>query len=814
MTTKHNPLKGKTILLVNTGSTKKRFILQRIKKLGVKVVALNKEKNWAESYVDHWIIADTQNHSEALQAVKTFIRQNTNIHIDGALTFWEDDVLLTSKITDRFNFIGIPYDVSREVRNKHRFREFCKQHGVSAPKFKKVESQKDFDYVCRYFKFPLVIKPVYGSSSAFVVKVDNKEELLKTFQYIKKNLSLELESALHEGLDILVEEYIDGEEVDVDILVQNGKTKFISISDNTKTEEPFFLETGRTTPSVLPGFAQDGLKEFVEEVLEKLGIQHGCIHFEAKWTKDGPWPIEVNMRMGGDEIYTSVKRVWGVDLIEHAIMIATGVFIKPIHPEQPKLHMSSMDFVPKNSGVLIELDVDKELAKKPYIDHIEVFKKIGDPILVPPEGYEYLGWMTVTGDNHVAAQENLRDALTFVNYRVAKYHRTSSVGKTERDTEFATASVLRRQLKGEAKLRKLQTLSTSAKLPSLNIGILYNDLSSKVNGTNGHKHRKHPSLEICNDVRDALESKGHHVLMYDMNDTIGTFFRLNNDDVDLVFNLCDQINGFGLLEPHSAALLDMLEVPYTGSSSFALSLTKDKIKTKKFLEYHNIPTAKFDFVFSEEESVNQDLQYPLIVKPANSEDSIGITNDSVVTNEEELKKQIRFVLKETKQPALIEEFIDGYELDVGIIGNGKDVKALPIQRTVFDKLPKGYWGIYPYEAKWGHNPVYDKHLAVERPARLTENQTKIVSEIAIDVYNMLDCHDYGRVEMRMDREGNFYVIELNANPSLFKNGYFSKVAPLIGMSYEDVIEEIVRATIIRYMYQSPYHHLQSALTVY
>ncbi|MDE2590708.1 MAG: hypothetical protein KGL95_13700, partial [Patescibacteria group bacterium] len=102
----YSTLSGKAILIVNTGSIKKKFILQRLKKLGLTIVMLHKEKNWAQSYVDYWILADTANHIESLRAIDAFIKTNRQVKIDGSLTFWEDDVLLTSKITDKFNWIG------------------------------------------------------------------------------------------------------------------------------------------------------------------------------------------------------------------------------------------------------------------------------------------------------------------------------------------------------------------------------------------------------------------------------------------------------------------------------------------------------------------------------------------------------------------------------------------------------------------------------------------------------------------------------------------------------------------------------------
>ena len=129
-------LKDKTILLINAGSIKKRFILKRINKLGIKVVLLNRKKEtWAEKYVNHWILADNNDFGESIQAVREFISSHPKVKIDGAVTFWEDDVLLTSKIIDRFNFIGIPYNIAKNARNKYLFRDFCYKNNIPAPKY-------------------------------------------------------------------------------------------------------------------------------------------------------------------------------------------------------------------------------------------------------------------------------------------------------------------------------------------------------------------------------------------------------------------------------------------------------------------------------------------------------------------------------------------------------------------------------------------------------------------------------------------------------------------------------------------------------
>ncbi len=798
-------LSGKTLLLVNTGSIKKRFILQRLNKLGLKIVCLNKEKNWAAPYIDHWIIADNTNHTEAISAIKEFIANNPDIKINGAVTFWEDDVLLTSRITDRFNFIGIPLSVAKKIRNKFRFREFCREHDLPAPKHTLVKNLEDINNLAETFVFPLVVKPVYGASSAYVVKVENKNDLIETFNYIKKNISAEKESALNEGVDIFVEEYIIGDEVDIDIAIQNGKIKFFSISDNYQTREPFFIETGMSIPSSLSAKNRTDLIEMAEECLEHLGVQNGVIQFEAKSSPDGPVPIEINLRLGGDEAYSFVKGAWNVDLIECAVKIAFGIYITKIpRPETPRKYITGTDFLSDYSGVISKLDINPELEKKKYLEELHFFKKIGDPILVPPEGYEYLGWITVSGYSIPDAQENLKDALKHIRYKVAKFAPESSIGKTSRKNSFSHAALNSDLLVGAAKFDRIRRI-TKENQRNLRIGIACNIYEEDDGAV------ENELSTVGKNIEKILTDRGYKVTFFDFNDVDKAFKELKASDVDLVFNVCERINNSSLLEPHAASMLDILQIPYTGSNPSTLSLCIDKIRVKKLLSYHGIPTPKWDYIYSLDDEIDRGLQYPLIVKPANTDNSIGITNDSVVTNEEGLKRQLKHIIKEINCPALIEEYIEGDEYDVSIIGSEEDdLMVLPLSRSIFKDMAEGYWHIYTHDAKFSDTPIEKMGITVQKPPKnISKRLETLISEIALDTYNILDCHDYGRVEVRVDKDDNPYVLELNPNPSINIGDCVPSVASLTGMDYGDFLEEIIYLAIKRYKNRPPYYHLQT-----
>ncbi len=795
------PLTGKTILIVNTGTLKKKFILQRIRKIpGLKVVVLNSVKNWADKYVDEWIIADTTKHSEAMRAVDEYL---ANRKIDGVLTFWEDDVLLTAKIAEKHRLIGIPHTVAQRTRNKLLFRQFCQENHLPFPKFGRANDQTELTKLMKTLKFPVVIKPAFGSSSAFVIKAENQTELDEVYQYVKQNISARVESALKDGSDIVVEEYIEGNEVDIDILVQNGKIKYSSVSDNLQTKEPFFLESGYNLPSSLP---QDDLKQLQhlsELVLEKLGVMHGCIHFEAKSTEKGPVPLEANLRLGGDEIYPANKKVWGVDLIEEAIKIACGIYIPIIEKKEPLTYVAAQSIMAEKSGVISKLYVPKKFDHDLGVAEFHFDKEVGDLVFTPPNNFDFLGWTMVTGDNPIEADENLEEVLKLISYEITPFSPLSSLGKTQRKSRFSSAALNHTLLEGRARIEKVR-LTERKNQRKLKIGIGCNSF----NADDGAVEAELTS--VGKTIEDTLQERGYQTVFIDFNDIDNATTQLKQGQVDLVFNVGERLNNSSLLEPHIASLFDMYQVPYTGSNPFTLGLCIDKIRVKKLLTYHNIPTPRWDYMYDLSDELRDDLRYPLIVKPANTDNSIGITNDSVVTNEKQLKNQLEYVLTQLQRPALIEEYLEGDEYDVSIMGSeDDDLRVLPLARTIFDQLPEGYWHICPFDYKFADASLYKKYVTTQIPPKNVNHKLlRLISEIALDTYNILDCHDYGRVEIKLDKDDNPYILELNPNPSINRGNRVPTVAELVGMNYGDFIEEIIALAIKRYKNKPPFYHLQ------
>ena len=509
-------------------------------------------------------------------------------------------------------------------------------------------------------------------------------------------------------------------------------------------------------------------------------------------------PLEVNLRLGGDEAFAFSKEAWHVDLIDGALKIAIGIYLdKVIKPEEPYKYLISQTLTPPHSGLLVKLDLDEKLKTNKNIVDLFIFKEVGDSVLVPPEGYEYMGWVTVQGYNDLDAEENLEEVLKDIKFEVAKYDPASSIGKTSRKNRFSMAAINTNILKGAAKIENIRRLVLKDKR-DFRIGIIGNNFAG-IEGT-----VQNEPASVGNQMMEVLAERGYQVTLFDFNNVAKAYQELKESNIDLAFNVCERINGSSLLEPHVAALLDTLQIPYTGSNPLTLGICIDKIKVKKLLTYHNIPTPKWDYVYSLDEEIRADLEYPLIVKPSNTDNSTGISNDSVVTNPAELKRQLKQVIVELKRPALIEEYIEGDEYDVAILGSEeKDLRVLPLSRSIFDKLPAGYWHIYPFEAKFLNDPIYKNNIELQEPAKnINVKLSSLISEIALDTYSILDCHDYGRVEIKVDKNNNPYVLELNPNPSLSPKAMLPAAAKLVGEDYGDLLEQLIVLAVKRYQKKS------------
>jgi D-alanine-D-alanine ligase len=297
-------------------------------------------------------------------------------------------------------------------------------------------------------------------------------------------------------------------------------------------------------------------------------------------------------------------------------------------------------------------------------------------------------------------------------------------------------------------------------------------------------------------VAEALRANGYEVSMYELRDE-SALLGLAKSNVDLTLNMVEAYAGDDSREPHVAAFLELLELRYTGADPQALFLAQDKAVAKKIFDFHGIRTPRFASVYRGRLDHVDDLEFPLIVKPASEDGSVGIDAGAVVRNLREMMERASMIQEKFDCPALIEEFIEGREMYVGIIGNDKPV-ALPVVEMDFSKLPEDMPKIAGKEVKWekGSAAYEATHSAAAKG--LDDDLKRRLQEIALQVYAALKLRDYGRVDMRLTPDGRIYVIEANPNPWLAPEAELAIAAGLAGRSYVELIGQIVELALARY----------------
>lgn len=276
------------------------------------------------------------------------------------------------------------------------------------------------------------------------------------------------------------------------------------------------------------------------------------------------------------------------------------------------------------------------------------------------------------------------------------------------------------------------------------------------------------------------------------------YLKLMEEKPDVVFNLAD--DGFRsdpTLEPHVAAMLDVLNVPYTGNNYFALALCQNKARAKEILTFEGILTPKFQVFNSTNRKLNPELKFPLIVKPIREDGSIGIKERSVVSSEEQLKEQVEHILTIYKQEALVEEFIDGREFNAAVIGN-KRPQVLPAAEIDFTDMPKNTPKIVSYRAKWVKQSIVFKKTPVTCPAAIGEELAESIKETAKKCYKIFGCGGYARIDFRYEeKENKLYVLEVNPNPDVSEDAGIAKAATAAGLSYRDLLLKIIDYALVK-----------------
>jgi D-alanine-D-alanine ligase len=305
------------------------------------------------------------------------------------------------------------------------------------------------------------------------------------------------------------------------------------------------------------------------------------------------------------------------------------------------------------------------------------------------------------------------------------------------------------------------------------------------------------SPETIDYVREALMSGGNEVILIEADGDAYGKLKEERKDIDIVFNIAEGLRGESR-ESYIPAICDMLEVPYTGSGVLTLGLCLNKARTKEILNYYGIPTPKFLVFLSKDDGMDLELRFPLIVKLLHEGSQMGLSMDSIIYSEEDLRDRVAYLMYEYEEPVIVEEFLDGREFTVGILGNEEPI-VLPIVEAVFEGGQKMRL-FTPDEPLLPFIPM-DAEINLKGgsvcPADIDADLRRRIEETALDAYRALDCRDWCRVDLRMKGDVP-NVLELNPIAGIDPSYLLPRAAKAAGISYERLINMILEFGAKRY----------------
>lgn len=298
-------------------------------------------------------------------------------------------------------------------------------------------------------------------------------------------------------------------------------------------------------------------------------------------------------------------------------------------------------------------------------------------------------------------------------------------------------------------------------------------------------------------IVEKLKSVGFNAYSLNIKDDLNFLLKhLTEVKPDVIFNFIEIFKDNPRFEMNIVGLYELLGIPYTGAPAMGLANCQNKVLAKRLLSSAGIRIPHFFIVHAKSTKYPHRLKYPLLVKPAFEDASVGIENESIVSNGKQLRKRIEHVLKQFNQPALVEEFIEGRELNVAVLGD-KRLRVLPISEIDFSQMPDHLHNIVSFQAKWDpHHESYHKTIPI-CPAPLPKNIEKRAKELAFRSFKVMGCRDYARVDMRLSKNNKLYVLEVNPNPDITEGAGFMRSAQHAGLSYAQALKKIVTYALKR-----------------
>ncbi len=295
------------------------------------------------------------------------------------------------------------------------------------------------------------------------------------------------------------------------------------------------------------------------------------------------------------------------------------------------------------------------------------------------------------------------------------------------------------------------------------------------------------------DVTACLEKAGHTVRALGLGDNLAELRAAITDwQPDIAFNLLEEFQGIVTYDQYVVAFLELMKLPYTGCNPGGMMISRDKALSKQILAYHRIPTPGFAvFRRGQRYKLTRKLKFPLFVKSVTEDASLGISQASIVPDADRLRERIEFIHEQTKSDALVEEYVEGRELYVSVLGNER-LKTFPVWEMDFGTLPDVMAGIATRKVKWDRR--YQKKHGIRTGAAqsLPDGCPAYLDKLSKRIFRALNLSGYARMDFRLGADGNIFVLEANANPNISKDEDYADSAQAAGVDYPGLLEQILR----------------------
>lgn len=374
-----------TVAVIGVGYEGKRSIMTRLADLGARLIVLDESGHWSRALVDDgvatmWLETEITGDPDRDAATVLEALADAGEAPDGVLTFYEDSITVVARVAAALGLPANPVASVDAARSKVRTRELSAELGLPTPRATRVRSLDELFAAAAQIGFPAVVKPEFGASAMGCVRVDDVESLPGIYSLVRGVVDPSHDGIFRMGNDLLLEEYLDGVEFDIDLVMHEGACLFSSVSQNWPTAEPSFQETGLHLPPDHDRRAVGRLVDLAVDTARAFGLTRGVLHIEGKCTSRGPRLVEINARMGGGRIHEMVRAVWGVDLVEAQLRSCLGLAPSLQASRKPQCAVVNALLYAPATGKLLSLGAWDRAPAGSMDFHLDVEAEVGDTV--------------------------------------------------------------------------------------------------------------------------------------------------------------------------------------------------------------------------------------------------------------------------------------------------------------------------------------------------------------------------------------------------------------------------------------------------